>query len=160
MAKSEKAEKPKKQLGKKAAKLFAGLLVGCSGAVGVQYVVGAMVPAKLAEERAKAPVPMEYVEVGKVTLPLVDEQGDLVSYVKVEASLEVPEGEGEAAKLKLPVVLHEINMVTWRSALSKGSDGRLVDTKAVEKIFVGAAKQVYGKDLDVKRVLVTSAIPS
>lgn len=146
--------------GQRIAVVFAGLLVGGSGAVGIQYAVGAMMPAAVAAQRAERPEDVEYVEVGKIMVPVVDHDGDLMSYLKVEAMLEVPEGTGEEVKVKLPVVIHEINMVTWRTALSAGPDGRLVDTNALQKIFAGAAARVYGKDVKVERVLLTSTIPA
>ena len=155
------AVQPKKSgLMKRAGVVIAGLFVGSVAAAGVQYSVGATVPAALAKERADRPQAMEYVDLGKVTVPVVDSDGDLVRYVTINASLEVPKGAGDATKSKLPVVLHEINMATWKSALSSGPDGELVDTNAVERIFESAAKQVYGKDVPVNRVLLTSTVPA
>lgn len=156
------SEKPKKKagLGRKLGVVFAGLFVGCGGAVGIQYAVGAMVPAALAAEQAAAPKAVEYVEVGKLMVPVVDHEGDLVSYLRVEATLEVPEGSGEDVRSKLPIVMHEVNMRTWKTALSQGADGRLVDTNGLEKIFSAAAREVYGKEIGVKRVLLTSTIPA
>lgn len=138
---------------------LAGLALGSLSAVGIQYSVGAMVPAKIIAEREAAPKPVEYVSIDNFTLPLVDKDGDLISYLKVGVSLEVPEGAAADMKDKLPIVMHEVNMATWDAGLSRGKDGRLFDASAVEKIFMGAAKDVYGNDL-VKRVLLISAIPS
>lgn len=161
MAEAHTVEQPNKGgKTKKAGIVAGGLVAGSIAALGIQYSVGATVPLAIAKERADRPIAMEYVALGKVTLPVVDKDGDLVRYVAIDASLEVPQGDGDEAKTKLPVVLHQINMVTWKSALSSGPDGELVDTNAVEKIFETAAKQVYGKDLPVNRVLLTSTIPA
>ena len=137
-----------------------GLAVGSVAAVGILHSFGVSVPAAFANDRTSRPQAMEYVAVGKLTVPVVDREGELVRYVAIEASLEVPRGMGDEAKAKLPVVLHQINMVTWKSALSTGADGELVDTNSVEKIFETAAKQVYGKDVTVNRVLLTSTVPA
>src|SRR3546814_5714179 len=85
-----------------------GLAVGGVIAIGVQYLIGRTLPAEYAKAIVATPPAHEYVEVGRLLVPLVDAQGDLTSYVNVAASLEVDLGQGDTIRDKLPQVRHEV----------------------------------------------------
>src|SRR3546814_16022396 len=52
-----------------------GLLVGGVIAIGVQYLIGRTLPAEYAKAIVATPPALEYVEVGRLLVPLVDAQG-------------------------------------------------------------------------------------
>lgn len=104
------------------------------------------------------PVVLSYVEIGRLGLPLVDAHGDLVAYVAVDASIELLATDEAAARERLPLLRHEINLVAWRSSLSAGADGRRADLPAVSMMIRAAASRALGPRV-TRRVLLTDVKP-
>ncbi len=140
---------------KKALIAALGLLFGAASAAGAYVAMGAKI------EWTSGPKSIEtaYVEPGKLLLPLVDREGDLVGYAAVDAKLEVLAADESDARQLLPVLLHEINLVAWQTGLSAGPDGMLLNTRVAEKLYLDAARRTYGKNI-VRRVLLTSITPA
>lgn len=135
--------------------VIAGLMTGAGAAAAGYAASGARV------EFVTQPKPLEivHIEVGRMLLPLVDPNGDLVGYLAVEAKLEVAASDEATAKERLPLLQHEINMQSWHAGISAGPDHMLLDTKGVERLYVGASNAAFG-DRIVRRVLLTNVSPA
>lgn len=100
----------------------------------------------------------EFVQTGAIMAPLVFPDGRLSGYVSFEVQLEVPEGEGEGVKARLPLLLNAVNMRTYRTPLASGRDGLIPALDPFRKVVIDAAREIYGADL-VLHVVVTQASP-
>lgn len=100
----------------------------------------------------------EFIPTGAMMAPLVFPDGRLSGYVSFEVQLEVPQGEGEAVKAKLPVLLNAVNLRTYRTPLASGRDGLIPGLDAFRRVVMDAARETYGPDM-VRRAVVTQASP-
>jgi len=100
----------------------------------------------------------EFVPTGTMMAPLVFPDGRLSGYVSFEVQLEVPQGEGEAVKAKLPVLLNAVNLRTYRTPMASGRDGLIPGLEAFRRVVMDAARETYGPDT-VRRAVVTHASP-
>jgi hypothetical protein len=139
----------KKLLGGIAA-LILGSGVGAAGAYGIGFI-------GLQAERRVASG-SEYVPTGAILAPLTFADGRLAGYASFEVQLEVPQGEGETVKERLPLLLNAVNMRTYRTPLASGLDGLIPGLEAFRRVVMDAAKEIYGHDL-VRGVAVTQASP-
>lgn len=138
-------------------KLLGALLALCLG-VGVggasAYGIALIHPASGHRPVKKT----EFVETGAMMAPLVFPDGRLAGYVSFEVQIEVPEGEGERVKAKLPLLLNAVNMRTYRTPLASGRDGLIPALDPFRKVVIDAAREVYGPEM-VRRAVVTQASP-
>jgi hypothetical protein len=134
--------------------LLAGLAVGGGAAIGV----GRFAPSG-PEPEAPAPIDTEFVATGPILTPLVFPDGRFAGYVAVEAQLEVAIGEAEGVRLRMPLLLHAINLRTFRTPLATGPDGQIPDIAAYRRILIEAAPKVFGAGM-VRRVAITQARPA
>ncbi|WP_375195273.1 hypothetical protein [Sphingobium sp.] len=100
----------------------------------------------------------EFVQTGAIMAPLTFPDGRLSGYVSFEVQLEVPAGEGESVKAKLPLLLNAVNMRTYRTPLASGQDGLIPALDPFRKVVIDAAREIYGDGL-VHRAVVTQASP-
>ena len=133
--------------------LLAGVGVGGGAAVGARAVLG---PAPKAAPRAE---PTVFVPVAKVLAPLVLPDGGLAGYVGFDAELEVRADAADAVTAKLPLLLHAINMRTYRTPLAAGRDGTLPSISGLHAVVAAAAPEAFGAGV-VRRVAITRAEPA
>jgi hypothetical protein len=107
---------------------------------------------------ASGPVRTEFVETGTMMAPLVFPDGRLSGYVSFEVQLEVPQGEGDAVKAKLPLLLNAVNLRTYRTPMASGRDGLIPGLDAFRRVVMDAARETYGPAI-VRRAVVTQAMP-
>lgn len=117
-----------------------------------------------AEPAPKAAPPDEsaetaFVPLGPILTPLVFPDGSLVGYASIEVQLEVPASEVEAVKQRSPLLLHALNLQTYRSPLAAGPDGSLPDLSRFRGMVAGAAPKVFGPGV-VRQVAITQARPA
>ncbi|PJI87867.1 hypothetical protein DAH55_02435 [Sphingomonas koreensis] len=108
---------------------------------------------------AAGSVRTEFVETGAMMAPLVFPDGRLSGYVSFQVQLEVPQGEGEAVKAKLPLLLNAVNLRTYRTPMASGRDGLIPGLDAFRRVVMDAARETYGPDT-VRRAVVTQASPA
>lgn len=108
---------------------------------------------------ATGTVRTEFVETGPMMAPLVFPDGRLSGYVSFEVQLEVPQGEGDAVKAKLPLLLNAVNLHTYRTPMASGRDGLIPGLDAFRRVVMDAARETYGPDM-VRRAVVTQATPA
>lgn len=133
--------------------LILGLGLGGGAAYATLRLLGPPAPAK-PEEPALA-----FVKAEKMNAPLVLGDGRLAGYVSFDFDVQVPEEEVAVVTAKLPLLLHAINMRTYRTPLAAGPDGMLPDIDGLRRVVLAAAPEALGKNV-VRKVAITRAEPA
>lgn len=131
--------------------LILGLAVGGGAALAASMVLG---PAPEHEVADSA-----FVPTGPLLAPLVFEDGHLSGYVSFEIQLEVPADKAEFVAARMPLLLHAINLRTFRSPLASGPDGMLPNLEQFRKVVMAAAPEAFGKGV-VRHAAITQANPA
>lgn len=100
-----------------------------------------------------------FVPTGPVLAPLVLEDGRLAGYTSFEVELEVPADQAEFVAARMPLLLHAINLRTFRSPLASGPDGMLPNVEQFRAVVMTAAPEAFGKGV-VRRAAITRADPA
>lgn len=138
--------------------LLAGLGLGGGAAFATMLVLGPNHAQKDAPEAADS-VKTSFVPTGKVLAPLVFPDGHLAGYVQFEIQLEVAQDKSEFVTDRLPMLLHAINMRTYRTPMAAGPDGMLPDLETFRKVVLQASQEAFGAPI-VRKVAVTAASPA
>lgn len=133
--------------------LVAGLGVGVGAAYGMSIVLGPSAPPPPPPDK-----PM-FVPTGKILAPLVGADGQLSGYEAFEVELHVSDGNAETVTAKLPLLLHAINMRTYRTPMASGPDGLIPNLETFRKVVEQASVDAFGANV-VKRAAITSAVPA
>lgn len=136
--------------------LLAGLGLGGGAAFATMLVLG---PSHEAEGAKAEDVKVNFVPAGKVLAPLVFADGHLAGYVQFDVELEVPQDKSEFVTERLPLLLHAINMRTYRTPMAAAPDGMLPDIEVFRKVVLQAAQEAFGAPI-VRKVAVTAASPA
>lgn len=137
--------------------LLSGLGLGGGAAYTTVLLLGAQAPAAAA--RADDKVEPSFVDAGKILAPLVFADGRLSGYVQFQVQLEVPAGKAEFVSARLPLLLHAINMRTYRTPMAAGPDGLIPDLETFRKVVMAAAPEAFGPGV-LRKVAVTQANPA
>ena len=130
--------------------LLSGLGLGGAAAFGTLVVLGPR-PAHAATA---------FVQVDKLLAPLVSpDDGRLTGYVQFQFNLEVPKDKSSEVTKRLPLLLHAINMRTFRTPMAAGKDGLLPSLEQFRKIVEAAAPEAFGASV-VRKVAITQATPA
>jgi hypothetical protein len=138
--------------------LVAGLAVGGGAAFATSLLIGPK-PAEAPQPPRATAADRHYVAGGKLLVPLALKDGRLAGYVSIEFSLDIAPEQEEFVTARLPLLLHGINMRTWRTPLAAGPDGLLLDVNAFRKVVDQAAPEAFGRGI-VRSVAVTGATPA
>ncbi|MDG2534004.1 flagellar basal body-associated FliL family protein [Sphingomonas sp. HITSZ_GF] len=139
--------------------LLAGLGLGGGAALGTLMILGprpAHAESKAAEDADAA---MAFVPVDKLLAPLVTADGRLTGYVQFQFTLEVPEDKAPDVTKRLPLLLHAINMRTFKTPMAAGPDGMVPGLEQFRKVVEAAAPEAFGAGV-VRKVAITQATPS
>jgi hypothetical protein len=140
--------------------LLAGLGLGGGAAFATMLALGPRHEAESAGAREDAEdVKVNFVPTGKVLAPLVFADGHLAGYVQFDIQLEVPQDKSEFVTERLPLLLHAINMRTYRTPMAAAPDGMLPDLEVFRKLVLQAAQEAFGAPI-VRKVAVTAASPA
>ncbi len=127
------------------AALLAGNLMGGQGHGG---------PPSPAPVAVAAPV---FVRTGEMLAPLVFPDGRLAGYVNFDVQLEVaPDRAGYVAD-RLPLLLHAVNMRTYRTPMTSGPDGLIPDLTAFRAVLAAAATEAFGPGVVLRAAIVQAA---
>lgn len=137
--------------------LLAGLGLGGGAAYATVMLLGPK-PAGAAAA-AHAEVEPSFVDAGKVLAPLVFADGRLSGYVQFQVQLEVPADKAEFVAARMPLLLHAINMRTYRTPMAAGPDGLIPDLETFRKVVMTAAPEAFGAGV-LRKVAVTQANPA
>nr|WP_294815818.1 hypothetical protein [uncultured Sphingomonas sp.] len=135
--------------------LLAGLGLGGGAAYATVLLLGPRAPVA----GAHAPVEPSFVDAGKILAPLVFADGRLSGYVQFQVQLEVPADKAEFVAARLPLLLHAINMRTYRTPMAAGPDGLIPDIETFRKVVMAAAPEAFGAGV-LRKVAVTQANPA
>jgi len=138
------------------ATLLAGLGAGGGAAYATVSILG---PAAPGHAKADDTTPPSFVDGGSVLAPLVFADGRLSGYVKFQIQLQVPQDKTDFATSRLPLLLHAINMRSFRTPMAAGPDGQLPDVEAFRKLVMTAAPEAFGAGV-VSKVAITAATPA
>lgn len=142
--------------------LIVALLAGLAAGGGTAYAMIKMLGiggAPKQEAKVEKEEPAKFVPTGKVLVPLVFADGKLAGYASMEVQLEVDEAKAEFVTQRMPLLLHAINMRTYRTPMAAGPDGMLPDLEGFRKLVDGAATEAFGAKV-VRKVAVTGANPA
>ena len=144
---------------KKVLFLLATMLAGLGAGGGAAYAtVSIMGPAKPGHAEVEQ-APPSFVDGGKVLAPLVFADGRLSGYVQFQIQLEVPTDKTEFVTPRLPLLLHAINMRTFKTPMAAGPDGQLPDVEQFRKVVMSASSEAFGAGT-VRKVAITAATPA
>ena len=135
--------------------LVGGVALGGGVSYGTSQMLGTGAPAS----QGAASAPTQFVQVQHLLAPLVHPDGQLSGYVAFNFELEVGEDEAAAVEARLPLLLHGINMRTYRKPLASGPDGLLPELGGFRTIVEEAGAEAFGKGV-VRNVAVTEAVPA
>lgn len=136
--------------------LLLGLGAGAGAAYGVGMVLGPP-PPKSAKPKV-AVVETGFVPAAGIVAPIVTVDGNLSGYASFDVQLEVPATELDKVTGQLPLLLHAVNMRTWRTPMAAGKQKILPDLDVFARIVADAATESLGKGA-VRRVVVVNARP-
>lgn len=142
--------------------LVGGIVVGGGSAFGVGLIApaGAPQPAPPSDPSDSAdPGDFAFVPTGPILVPLVFGDGRLAGYASIEVQLRVGSDRIDEVTAKLPLLLHAINLRTYRAPLAAAPDGQIPDLALFRKIVAAAAAHALGKDT-VTTVAITQARPA
>ena len=148
--------------------LVGGIVVGGGSAFGVGLIApaGAPRPAPPFDPSDSSdpsdsadPGDFAFVPTGPILVPLVFGDGRLAGYASIEVQLRVGSDRIEEVTAKLPLLLHAINLRTYRAPLAAAPDGQIPDLVLFRKLVAAAAAQALGKDT-VTTVAITQARPA
>ncbi|MET1754349.1 hypothetical protein ABVV53_02555 [Novosphingobium sp. RD2P27] len=136
-------------------RLLALLTLGLAVGGGAAYATSRL----LGPPPAHEPADSAFVPTGPLLAPLVFEDGRLSGYVTFEIQLEVPSDQVEFVTARMPLLLHAVNLRTFRSPLASGPDGMLPNLEQFRKIVMEAAPEAFGEDV-VRHAAITQANPA
>nr|WP_247650769.1 hypothetical protein [Sphingomonas sp. S2M10] len=143
--------------------LIVALIAGLAAGGGTAYAMvkmlgigGAPKQESAAEEKEE---PAKFVPTGKILVPLVFADGRLAGYASMDVQLEVDEAKAEFVGQRMPLLLHAINMRTYRTPMAAGPDGMLPDLEGFRKLVDAASNEAFGPKI-VRKIAVTGANPA
>lgn len=139
--------------------LLSGLGLGGGAAYATVLLLGAQAPATTSAAHVDDKVEPSFVDAGKILAPLVFADGRLSGYVQFQVQLEVPADKAEFVSARLPLLLHAINMRTYRTPMAAGPDGLIPDLETFRKVVMTAAPEAFGPGV-LRKVAVTQANPA
>ena len=134
--------------------LAGGLVTGGGAALTVQTALPVAAPAA-----APVATSLEFVPTGAILAPLVFEDGQLAGYAFFELQLQVPGDRADKVIADMPLLIHAINLQTYRTPLAAGPNGQVPDLPAFRRLVATAADKVFGRGA-VRRVAITQARPA
>ncbi|ATY32051.1 hypothetical protein [Sphingomonas psychrotolerans] len=136
--------------------LLAGLGLGGGAAYATVMLLG---PGPAAATAHVAETDKTFVDAGKILAPLVFADGRLSGYVQFQIQLEVPAEKAEFVAARMPLLLHAINMRTYRTPMAAGPDGLIPDLETFRKVVMHAGPEAFGAGV-LRKVAVTQANPA
>jgi flagellar protein FliL len=147
--------------------LFAGvaLVLGLGfGGGGAAFYFMKMVPpadahaqaAKKEEEDSQAP-PI-YVEIDRLTVPLLEPDGTINGFLSLDMTLEVKEKNADFVKNRQPMIRHAINELLSTTSIRAPGKSASIDYPKAGQLLKDAANKALGEPM-IERVDIVSALP-
>jgi len=138
--------------------LFAGLGLGGGAALATLMLLGPR-PAQAAKAEPEGDVETAFVPVDKLLAPLVTADGRLTGYVQFQFNLEVAADKAPDVTKRLPLLLHAINMRTFKTPMAAGPDGLVPGLEQFRQVVEASANEAFGAGV-VRKVAITQATPA
>ncbi|WP_337459581.1 hypothetical protein [Sphingomonas elodea] len=139
--------------------LIAGLAAGGGTAYAMVKMLGIGGGPHVEAKKEEKETPGKFVPTGKVLVPLVFADGRLAGYASIDVQLEVEEAKAEFVTQRMPLLLHAINMRTYRTPMAAGPDGMLPDLEGFRKLVDASATEAFGPKI-IRKIAVTAANPA
>ncbi|HEY4546633.1 MAG TPA: flagellar basal body-associated FliL family protein [Pedomonas sp.] len=139
-----------------------GLLLGGGGAT-AYFLFLAPNASDKSEAEAPAepkgpPAPPEFVEINRLTVPLINPEGSLSGYMNLDLKFEVKVEDVEFVKARIPMMRHAINETLSRTSVADKGNPLLLDYPAAQRVLRDAVNGTLGRDA-VRTVQITTALP-
>ena len=134
------------------------LILGLGAGGGAAFATIRMIAPPRGGESAAKEEKTSFVPATNLLAPLVTADGRLAGYVSLDFQLEVPATKAEFVAARMPLLLHAINMRTYRTPMAAGPDGMLPDLATFRNLVLAAAPEAFGAGL-VRVVAITRAEP-
>lgn len=141
--------------------LIVALLAGLAAGGGTAYAMVKMLGIGAGKQEAKAEKeePAKFVPTGRILVPLVFADGRLAGYAAMEVQLQVDEAKADFVTQRMPLLLHAVNMRTYRTPMAAGPDGMLPDLEGFRKVIDASATEAFGPKM-IRKIAVTEANPA
>lgn len=100
-----------------------------------------------------------FVPTGPILTPLVGPEGRLAGYAEIQVQLQVPAGAQELAASRMPILLHAINLRSYRTPLASAPDGDIPNLAVFRKLIEAAIPEAFESGF-VRRIAITEARPA
>jgi hypothetical protein len=134
--------------------IIAGIGVGGGAAFGTDLIMR-----RAATVQTNVDELPTFVATGPILSPLVFPDGRLAGYVSFEAQLQVAPDKAAFVTDRLPLLLHAVNMRTFRTPMTSGPDGMLPDLAVFRQVLTAACAEAFGPGV-IKIVAITQATPA
>jgi hypothetical protein len=98
-----------------------------------------------------------FVRTGEMLAPLVFPDGRLAGYVNFDVQLEVAAGRADYVGARLPLLLHAVNMRTYRTPMTSGPDGLIPNLAVFRTVLTEAATEAFGPGVVLRAAIVQAA---
>lgn len=138
----------------------AGLLLGGGGASAWFLYLA---PQSGAEGEAPArpkgpPAPPVFIDINRLTIPLVSPEGALSRYMSLDMKFEVSADDVDFVKARIPMMRHAINETLSRTSIADKNNPQLLDYATAQKVLRDAANRALTREA-VRSVQITTALP-
>lgn len=137
-----------------------GLALGGGGATAWFLFLGPQAGSE-AEAPAKPkgpPAPPVFVDINRLTIPLVNAEGMLSGHMNLDMKFEVSTDDADFVKARIPMMRHAINETLSRTSIADKNNPLLLSYPTAQKVLRDAANRALGRDA-IRTVQITSALP-
>jgi len=139
-----------------------GLLAGAGGASGYFLFLAPQTSGDAAAEKPEEPkgppAPPEFVDINRLTVPLVAPDGTLSGYMNLDLKFEVKPGELEFVKARVPMMRHAINEALSRTTIADPKNPLQLDYAQGAQVLREAVNRALEREA-VRSVQITTALP-
>lgn len=139
-----------------------GLLLGGGGATAYFLFLapntGTMPEAEAPAEPEGPPAAPEFVDISRLTIPLVGPDGTLNGYMTLDLKLEVKAEEIEFVKARMPMMRHAINETLSSTSIADTNNPVQLDYAAAAKVLRETINRALAREVVVS-VQIMSALP-
>jgi len=140
-----------------------GLAVGAAGASGYfLFLAPPPAPGETGAEKPKKPkgppAPPEFVDINRLTVPLVAPDGTLSGYMTLDLKFEVAPEDAAFVKARIPMMRHAINEALSRTSVADPKNPLQLDYARGAQVLHEAVNRALGREA-VRSVQITTALP-
>lgn len=139
-----------------------GLIAGAGGASGYFLFLAPPASGEAGAEKPKKPkgppAPPEFVDINRLTVPLVSPDGSLSGYMTLDLKFEVAPEEAAFVKARIPMMRHAINETLSRTSVADPKNPLQLDYARGAQVLREAVNRALEREA-VLSVQITTALP-